>query len=1797
MQDTRYESSWVYAAVGAYVWWCRLAFGGLQLVPTLGTIASHVPPRYTMNDIFHFHEQLISRYNDFSKGFNIIREEDIKAVVHKFLSEQKKFCPEPLIQLNMNYERGYNIQDLVNNGTLHPDCARLFVYGEEKRPLTLHRHQQEAVTYAQAGRNYVVTTGTGSGKSLTFIIPIIDAVLRARENSQVRRTKAIIIYPMNALANSQEKEFKKFLDNAPDLGITVGRYTGQESPEDRRFLADNPPDILLTNYMMLEYLLTRSAKDTDRKVIANCCDLAFLALDELHTYRGRQGADVALLVRRLRITTHSSSMICVGTSATMSSAEDATERRQAVADVASKLFGASFSTEHIIEETLLRVTDKSVSDDDLPQRLKAYLHADYKFGWKDNDPALLANPLAIWVERTMGTTWDSKHELRRATPATISIHAKRLAAASGLSENEAKLVLQDFLREASGVRIDNRTPFAFKLHQFISGPGAVSLSLEPPGKRTITLESQTYIPGRTDRARLFTAYFCRECGQAHIPAWYDRKEKRYTPRSLDDTVVGDETLTPLEACILTPVHSAEPEKHAFVPGDLETLPESWLEERHDDKVIKRDKRALVPRLVQVNVLGTTVDEENAPCHAFYQTYHKFPYCVHCGNGFEMLGKVSNRIYGLSIEGRSSSSTVLMLSALNLMQKEIRNAKDEKQRQDLLNVCKILGFTDNRQDAALQAGFFNDFVHTALLRAALIRALSDATSPMGETELLAALQKALGVDKVFEPGGQATLRLRDCVLSTPEAKGGLLRKAADAMRFYLGFSLITEQRYGWRRNNPNLEQLGVLRISYQDIEAVAEEPGISNVFPAWRNLAAASRVKVLATVFDTMRSKLCISCDYLDHTKQNDYLADLSGRLKPLWTLSKERLSGSRFKGNFFAFGKKKKDTSASRAKRSISLSPSSSMAKALVKCLDGTDDAKFWRDNFLKRDYSDLVLCILKAAAEYGIVERRHDDTWVLDSGALRWSVAEQSEKELKGNPFFYGLYRQMAELLGTPDHGLFGLEAQEHTAQVDSETRELLEKRFRNDSTEERLLPLPLLFCSPTMELGVDISSLDIVYMRNVPPTPANYAQRAGRAGRSGRAAMALTYCAAASPHDQWFFDKQNEMVNGTVNPPAIDLSNRDMVESHIRAIWLHAAEHQLSESIVEILDLSVEDEYPVLKEVRDALRSPKVIDSALPLAQALMQSLLSKGHIPAGKEYEWARDPDFCKKCLQEAWEEFDKAFNNWRELVSSTNRQMAACNKIMQDIAGFTQKEKDAAKRRFDEAYMQRRLLTSKISSANNEFYSYRYLASQGFMPGYDFPRLPLLAWIPGKNGDADSQRPLARPRFLALSEFGPLSLIYHQGAIYEVYKIKLAAQDNQVGQKLPTREIQVCSQCGHSFFISTGGTPLDVCEHCKSVLTLDKNSIYNLYKVETVETRRKEQINAMMEERQRQGYDLQTCYRFAVRNGMLSCTEREIVRKGHGDNTLGSFTYGPSATLWRVNKGWRRRADVSTFGFNINPTTGQWSSDEESNPDFEDDAKREGKPHIVQRIVPYVQDRRNILIYQLPSALQYEEAAATLQAALAVGIVRTFQIESSEIIVEALPDRSNRQSLLLYEASEGGAGVLHQIVESHERLRQVAANALLAMHYDFREGEWVDSHLDKPESERCVCACYHCLLSYRNQPDHEKINRANTEVLALLKGLAGGDFEMEETSRASLAPVAGDVQAQLSAAGLPLPDEIDKTLPGEVVAAAYYANSSVALFRGELPPQADKLTTLYGIICLPLPEKLTDGDVANISQYLS
>jgi ATP-dependent helicase YprA (DUF1998 family) len=381
-------------------------------------------------DAFRLCERLISDYSQYVGGFLNIRDERLRKYVDDFL-KQGTLWPEARIQLNPAYERGASIdayerdasiEDLVSEGILHPDCAQIF-RDKEKRPFRLYRHQEEAIRKAVSGESYVLTTGTGSGKSLCFFIPIVDHVLKNKPEEG--RVRAIIVYPMNALINSQLEGFQKLLANLPDCPVKVARYTGQEDLNTREKLQKDPPHILLTNYVMLELMLARRQEQVF--VDGNQARIKFLVFDELHTYTGRQGADVALLIRRLAERAGSRDLILVGTSATLATEGDRFSRKKAVAEVASNFFGRTISPENVIDETLRRVTSGSFSE----QSLKKALNAPPPF----EDITLedfLNHPVAAWIEDTFGLTEKDGYLIRRE-PITLQEGAEKLAKETGIS--------------------------------------------------------------------------------------------------------------------------------------------------------------------------------------------------------------------------------------------------------------------------------------------------------------------------------------------------------------------------------------------------------------------------------------------------------------------------------------------------------------------------------------------------------------------------------------------------------------------------------------------------------------------------------------------------------------------------------------------------------------------------------------------------------------------------------------------------------------------------------------------------------------------------------------------------------------------------------------------------------------------------------------------------------------------------------------------------------------------------------------------------------------------------------------------------------------------------------------------------------------------------------------------------------------------------------------------------------------------------------------------------------------------
>ncbi|MFM7848540.1 MAG: DEAD/DEAH box helicase [Rubrivivax sp.] len=1658
-------------------------------------------------DIFNLRERIVSDYASFARSFTRIRANDLAEQVNAIYAKDR-FWPEPLLQITPNYESGGNVDQLAAAGDIDATTAAIFrVPGQPALPLNLHTHQVQALSIARQQRSYVVTTGTGSGKSLCFFVPVIDAILRAKRSqpSGQPRTRAVIVYPMNALANSQMEELDKFLKHvAPARPITFARYTGQEDLEERRRIANQPPDILLTNFMMLEYLMTRQ-DEVDRQVIGHCQDLEFLVLDELHTYRGRQGADVALLVRRIRALLAPQGLLCIGTSATMASGAEQ-ERREAVAEVASKLFGASVRPADVIEETLVRVTDTAQHAASVNDQLSKVIESGVEPSLTDGE--LRNHPLAIWIETRLGISWQEQKWVR-AKPQALATAAQWLSEDSGKPQEVCSEVLRQFLMACSlaeadrpsGVNSGQRGFFAFKLHQFISGAGAAYATIQAPGMRVLTVNAQQFLPGSPQESphRLYPVHFCRDCGQEYHPVFLTRgSAPELLPREIDDV--------PPKPRDGEASAGAEGQRHGFFlpdpdPADPldftgrdEDYPDAWLEEdRHGQTRLKasaRDYRA--------ERLAAQPDGHVGTGHPGWFLPGTFRFCLRCKTVHAAQGKDNNRLASLSAEGRSSATTLLTHAVLSWMHE--RSALPPSRR-------KLLGFSDNRQDAALQAGHFNDFLFVTLFRAAVLRAIrQEGAEGLSADRFGLAVFKALGFDRSGEQS------LRDEWLLDSELEGANFIQAQKAMRQVLAYRAWFDQRRGWRYTNPNLEQLGLLKVDYLGLdELCAREARFVDAPPLLAGATPAIRRKVLRTLLDAMRQGLAIDAEMLDPAEQETLRSRSLNTLRTPWGFGREEALRS---GRYLMVNPPaRRDNSLADEDKLLRAGRLSALGRELRK-------AELWERadarQLTQEDYNRLLHHLLNAASKSGLVA----EVPAPFGQALGWQLRNScvvlqagDGQALRGgmdNAFFRALYENLAEALAGGLHQ-FSFEAREHTAQVDKDRRELREMRFRYGDEDrarlaaepkrllewgERQRLLPVMFCSPTMELGVDISALNAVYLRNVPPTPANYAQRSGRAGRSGMPALVLTYCAARSPHDQYFFADPPAMVHGEVRAPTLDLANEELVRSHLNAVWLAATSAPLEAAISGVVETDESKDLPLHDRVRTALSEPAIPPLA---AQRVAQVLAQMGGELNPQDAPWFKGTQaLVGDVVDGALARVDASFDRWRELFRSAARQRDQARRTM-DTHHLPQRERDAARALHAQAMDQLGLLQRGSESLSSDFYTYRYLATAGFLPGYNFPRLPLTAFIPGSGERATPGAYLQRPRFLALAEFGPRSLVYHEGRAYRVTAAQLSTRAEggaSVGQ-LNTDTATICRSCGAGHFHSDPADKgLSHCRGCGAPLTDNGDIVLNLYRIENVRTTQAERITVNDEERLRQGFDLQTTYRWARREG--GDPDARVVHAEDDAGPIAVLRYGPGTEISRLNKGLRRRANPTQHGFPINPISGAWAK-------LEDDDGSEPDPTRVpnQLIVPWVVDRKNALLLQWAEPDVQETTIATLQHALKRGIEAAYQLEESELLAEPLPDRHNRQGVMFYEATEGGAGVLTRLVHDDQALARVARAALSAMHLEVGADVSPGSdgaHLQDVANTACVAGCYRCLLSYYNQPDHPVIDRRDPLVRQLLWRLA-------------------------------------------------------------------------------------------------
>ena len=1665
-------------------------------------------------DVFNLNEAVVDRYKVFARSFTNIRSPELTAKVNE-LYQTRKFWPEPLLQLNPHYAEGGSISDFIGDGALEPECAEIFRLPDAAadipdQTLRLYKHQQQAVSYALDDQSYVVTTGTGSGKSLCFFIPIINAVIKARKAGEPQGTRAIIVYPMNALANSQSDELRRYLRSDVPNVPTFARYTGQESQEDREKIRNNPPDILLTNFMMLELLMTRQDA-LDRQVLENCTGFRFIVLDELHTYRGRQGADVAMLMRRLkaRIGDARHPPVCVGTSATMASEGDTEEKTAAVARVASRIFGTRIGSDAVVTETLRRVTDPSKSAERPLPGLGVAVEAASKggVGHGVSNDALAGDDLTIWVETRLGLK-NVDHKPERASPLSLKDAVKTLAEDCGICEETCKAALRHALigfgtpEHQRGVSCGGDQPlFAFKLHQFVSGAGRLYATLRPEGQRDVTFSGQIFNPNSQEE-RLYPTHFCRNCGQEFHPVTLRNVRGRsyFEKREIDDLPVeADEDDDGAQWGFLMP-EPADPD-FTFAGNDAD-YPESWLEDAKGG--VRRLKPAYRKRRAVLHDVAP--DGDCGAGHSGHRAWFmagKFRFCPACQDVSSSSARDINKLASLSGEGRSSATTILISGILDWMNGEASQLRDDKR--------KLLAFTDNRQDAALQAGHFNDFIFVSLLRAAILAALEQApTGSVAEPEMGARIQAALGflADQAHAHNGAEWL-------DNPDLKGRARDDAEALLRDGLQHRFWIDQRRGWRFTNPNLEQLGLVCAEYQYLADLASDGDAFANSPVLMAASADERRQALQVLMDHMRKGLAVNTPALERHRVDVLAQRMRGQIKAPWSLEEEVQVGASL---LLLEPPKRTRIRARDEDRILRGTPTSALARK-IRALTFADQ------RIEAKAFPKFLQGLLRAAKNYGLVEETASPFggtgWRLIANTVHYRLQADGANAPVTNRFFAELYRALSGALATGKSPLFGMEGREHTAQVESELRELREFRFRYETDDQEKLSqrqdllrehresdrfLPTLFCSPTMELGVDISLMNVVYLRNAPPTAANYAQRSGRAGRHGQAALILTYCAAQSPHDQYFFDRKQALVAGTVVPPSIELGNRDLVTSHLQAEWLAATEAQLQARIPDNLDMTV-DNNPLVDDIAEIINGSQVRQRARPRIDAVLAALEDDfGDNPP----DWYHDRmQFAERLIAEAPDRFDRTFDRWRDLLASAQRAVDLATQTLNDYS-ISAQHRRAAESRLAMGNAQRKTLLQASHGQNNDFYLYRYLATEGFLPGYNFPRLPLMAYV-SASPDGRSQRYIQRPRFLAISEFGPQSLVYHEGRAFRVDRALLNDAGDRPDGLLTTHGRAICQSCGASH----PGEHPETCHVCGATLG-GAIMVHNLYRIENVGTRAAERITSNDEDRKRQGFELQTTFSFDE----ASFRNRQVVSDTDGE--IVTLDFAQAVRISRINKGLRRRKDKERIGFFIDPRSGAWLGEKKEN----DETGEQNRPDIGQQlIVPLVEDSKNALLLRFPQGWianlgqDHRTSLTTIQHALARGIEAVFQLEQGEILVEPTPSTENRNALLFYESAEGGAGALAQLSGRTDGLARVAEKALEIMHYDrasFGAARTDLAGLAERNKPDCVAGCYRCVLSYFNQPDHEHIDRRDDHALSFLLRLA---FSGSPSTMAASSPTAG------------------------------------------------------------------------------
>ena len=1561
-------------------------------------------------------ENIIEKYLRYIETTFYIDDKDYMDQFKRYLQKPDYFAKGPYLDFSDSFKFGKSIKDLIGEGVFSHEFGELYRKNETLLTRELYKHQELSVRKIKEGRNLVVTTGTGSGKTEAFLLPIINFLMEQKENGALTDgVRALIIYPMNALANDQMKRMRELLADYPS--ITFGAYTGETEKEDKEALSkymslnngkkpltnerisrkqmkDRPPHILITNYAMLEYLLLRPADNVFFHG-PNSNEWKFIVLDEAHTYTGATGIEVSMLLRRLKNTLSTREDIqFILTSATLGDEKDDKD----ICDFASRLCtGVLFDEKSIVRA--LRFSDFcSNTAKEYPSDIYTKMSQLIEDGASLDKFLLLLNSYdnsfsssALSVQELLydflvqDSFYYRMREILKYEPVTINKITEKMK----VSESDVVA----FVSVAKKAEKNNIMLLDARYHMFVRALEGAYVVLGANKELAIAPRDKAFIGGKEFKS--YKISVCQYCGHIYIEAKIEDtfllQKKEYENKGINNfyMLVGDENE---ELFIDEDDIDDEDEENKFnLCGKCGRIEKSNAVngcmcdcgQEHQVKVIE-----LVPKN---NVLNK---------------------CASCGlintqasvlRGFYLGQEAAASVIGSSLYEEIPAQAVEVLETVHEIDDEFFGESGSLSVKDIITrrvEKQLLVFSDSRQEAAYFASYF-DFTYNNILRRRLfieaLKEIGEYSSADG-VEINAAAKKLAGL---FEQH-----QIVDPDSSQKEAWKTILYEISS-------------------NDRNSLENIGLISFEYQAVPI--------KQLGAFKEADASTIQKILANsfkrdcMFDFPYAK-----DMLKADKEYYIYKGIESTMSK--QLSKEENKKSYRKS---WISSNNTNVRVDYLKKTLKMDDKNELNKYLEKIWDGIF---VQRGGLIAKVPDQYVMDISKFKIKTSIA---HNIKWYICSKCGKLTVnnigdvcpANRCDGVLKECDFDVDFpnnhYRtQYLEL------NIFPMKVKEHTAQLSPDTAKRYQEMFVKKD-------INVLSCSTTFEMGVDVGELETVFMKNMPPTPANYAQRAGRAGRrKDSVAYALTFCRLSS-HDLTYFNAPIKMIKGKIYPPKFKTENEKIVKRHINAAIIAAYWKTFEGTYKDAGTFFDDGNYEVLCKYIKAL--PKNIQDYI------------YEFVPVelkGKISNWLIDLVSADGILEKVHDQYVDELNELAKL-----RKEAVEKAVQGDSVGDYIKKIDD--------------YTEKIRKEN----ILAFLSKKNIIPKYGFPvdTVELVTSF-DKNAISNSfgkssKLRLQRDLMIAISEYAPGSEVIADGDIYKSQFIKRPTGQNKVWDLF---DFGVCpnKQCGHlniKRHISDDENKfIGECVICGNVVYKDNTFIIPEYG-------------------------------FIISPQINKSTTKKPERTFRGEIY---YVGDKNETIENVNKELRinsqiikikstsndELAVINTSNFYVCDSCGYAKVDERHKEEsFIIDKEYHNNPYgrscankkLLRRTLGH-KFKTDVAYISLSCYLEKERALSVVYALLE-GVSQYLGIERNDISGTLHYNRLDsgvwETNFILFDTVPGGAGHVRRIGEADDgQLRNMLMKSLEIVK-QCRCGE--DSNGDS--------ACYSCLCNYYNQKHHDIIKR--------------------------------------------------------------------------------------------------------------